>query len=855
MKDALLAGLDIGSTTVKLVAVDSGSGETVWKSYERHRARPADVAHHALVALAGRNNGRPIHLCATGSGAAPTADLLGVDHIQEVWAVSLAVQARNPEARTVVELGGEDAKAIVMGDGLPTGRGLRTVSMNDRCAGGTGVVIDHVAGRLGMDPRSLSCEDYAAGHIHPVSAKCGVFAESDVVSLHRQGVPDTDLMASLFSAIVRQNLAVLARGHALHPPVVLLGGPHRHLPGLAEAWRRALPALWTDRGVQVPDTSRTALVAVPEDAEFYAAFGAVEHLRGRTEPGEENAGLDLDRYSAISRHSGTESRRGIPGLGSDPDDLAAFRHAYPPVVPALSVVEDGDPVIIGIDAGSTSVKAVALDVHGDVVAKAYRLNQADPIDDAQAVLADLRSRLETSISRPRVAGLAVTGYAKDLFAQVFGADRVLVETAAHAAGGLRVQPDADVICDLGGQDIKVMLVDDGAVHDFRLNSQCCAGTGHFLQASAESLGIVPEDYADHAFRAAAMPEFQHGCAVFLQSERVAFQRDGWGPAEILAGLAAVLPKNVWLHVCRTPDLPRLGRTFVLQGGTQRNLAAVKAQVDYIQRQFKRTGIFPQIIVHPHCGEAGAVGCALELLDGMDAPWRASSFIGFDAAATLRHQSRRDDSVRCTGCGNACVRTFIELITPDGPVRRIMAGACESGEDGRGLLSAVSSAETPASNLSRRAARDAFKPVALPQVVSRPARRFASKRVAATREGLRIGMPQILDFYGLAPFFSGFFQHLGVPGENLIWSGFTAPRLIEDGLGLGRIDPCFPSKVAAAHVHALLKRHRSGRDPLTHLFMPMIDSMPTWLTGVMASKACPAAVGTPEAVYGALMHSG
>ncbi len=244
---------------------------------------------------------------------------------------------------------------------------------------------------------------------------------------------------------------------------------------------------------------------------------------------------------------------------------------------------------IGLDGGSTSTKAVLLSERGDVLSKAYQLSNGNPIQDTIDLFENLRQQVETQGAALEILGVGTTGYAKDILQKVLRADVALVETVAHTESALRFYSDPHVIVDVGGQDIKLIVLRNGRVKDFKLNTQCSAGNGYFLQSTAEGFGIPVENYADVAFTAATMPVFGYGCAVFLQSDIVNFQRQGWRAEEILAGLATVLPRNVFLYVAKVPSLAALGTRFILQGGTQNNLAAVKAEVDFLRANFRATG--------------------------------------------------------------------------------------------------------------------------------------------------------------------------------------------------------------------------------------------------------------------------
>ena len=273
-----------------------------------------------------------------------------------------------------------------------------------------------------------------------------------------------------------------------------------------------------------------------------------------------------------------------------------------------------------------------------------------------------------------VKGFGATGYAADVLKESVKSDASIVETVAHMMSATHYFGDIDVVCDIGGQDIKVLFMQNGDIQNFRLSNQCSAGNGMLLQAMADQFGVKVTDYADVAFEAKLSPKFSYGCAVFLDSDRVNFQKEGFSKEELLAGLAQVLPKNVWQYVVQIPRMAELGKKFVLQGGTQHNLAALKAQVDYIKARVPGAEVF----VHPHTGEAGAIGAAMEtrrvvMRKGF------STFIGIDDAINLEFQAVNDESTRCHFCPNNCARTFIDTKTPDGRTSRYISGfSCEKG---------------------------------------------------------------------------------------------------------------------------------------------------------------------------------
>jgi predicted nucleotide-binding protein (sugar kinase/HSP70/actin superfamily) len=300
-----------------------------------------------------------------------------------------------------------------------------------------------------------------------------------------------------------------------------------------------------------------------------------------------------------------------------------------------------------------------LDKEGNILCKTYQLSNGNPIQDTIEVFEKLRVQIESKGASLEVLGVGTTGYAKDILKDVLNADVALVETVAHTESALKFYDDPHVIVDVGGQDIKLIVLKDGRVKDFKLNTQCSAGNGYFLQSTAEGFGMKVEEFADIAFAAKSMPSFGYGCAVFMQSDIVNFQRQGWRSEEILAGLADVLPKNVFLYVASIPNLAALGTRFVLQGGTQNNLAVVKAEVDFIKSNFRANGKEPEIIVHEHCGESGAIGAGQEALRLWN-NGRKTTFIGLEAVANIRYRTTRNEDTRCYFCKNNCLRTFIDV---------------------------------------------------------------------------------------------------------------------------------------------------------------------------------------------------
>src|ERR1700747_2778864 len=665
-ENKFMVGLDVGSTTVKAVVVDAATDQILWQDYQRHETKQPEKSLEFLKRMEAEVgiNRKNTRMFVTGSGGGGIAEQVGAKFVQEVTAVSLAVEKLHPEVYSVIELGGQDAKIIVFKDDDETGRKKKIPSMNDKCAGGTGAVIDKINAKLKIPAVELTNQGYHGVKVHKVAGKCGVFAETDINGLQKVGTPPDELMASLFEAIVLQNLSVLTRGHTLRPHVLLLGGPNSFIRGMREAWQANIPRMWQERKVQIPDGAKPEdLIKVPQNAQYFAALGAVEFGRSEDDCIGCYCGYEkLIHYIDYGRQE-EKAKSGGKGLVEKPGDLDVFKDSYRPkkFTPAVFAKNSTVGGFIGIDGGSTSTKAVLLSENGDILCKSYQLSNGNPIQDTIEMFENLRGQVEAQNAKLEVLGVATTGYAKDILKDVLNADVALVETVAHTESALKVYEDPHVIVDVGGQDIKIIILHQGRVKDFKLNTQCSAGNGYFLQSTAEGFGLSVNQYADLAFSAQAMPVFGYGCAVFMQSDIVNFQRQGWRAEEILAGLAAVLPKNVFLYVASIPNLAALGSRFVLQGGTQNNLAVVKAEVDFIRNSFRATGKQPEIIVHEHCGESGAIGAAQESLR----LWRngqMTTFVGLDAVRKIEYRTTRNEATRCNFCKNNCLRTFIDVRT-------------------------------------------------------------------------------------------------------------------------------------------------------------------------------------------------
>src|SRR5271165_4584587 len=880
----LTVGMDVGSTTVKAVVVDPSTKAILWSDYQRHHTKQPEYVLSMLQTIFGTFRDHPAdgwRMYLTGSGSAPLSGPTGGKLVQEVNAVTLAVEHLHPDVGSVIELGGQDAKIIIFKQDQKSGGKTAMASMNDKCASGTGATIDKCFLKVNAPPELVTSLHFDDSKLHHVAAKCGVFAETDIVNLIKSGIPSNEVLCSLADAIVLQNLSVLTRGGTLKHRVLLLGGPNTYLPFLQECWRLRIPQTWDERGYQWPkDRPIEETIFVPENAQYYAALGAVLYgLHEDVHVGQFTTLEPLSEYITTGRKARLGETAGPP-LSRTQKELEDFRELYrvPKFHPKRFSEGEIVRAVVGLDGGSTSSKAVLVDYEdGSILCKAYQLSKGNPIQDTKELLTQLRHYVEEDQkAKLEVMGFGATGYAADVLQECVRADVNIVETVAHMMSAVHFFGDVDVICDIGGQDIKVLFMKNGDIANFRLSNSCSAGNGMLLQATADSFGVPVTDFADVAFKAELAPKFSYGCAVFLDTDRVNFQKEGFSKEEMLAGLAQVLPKNVWQYVVQIPRLAALGTKYVLQGGTQYNLAAVKAQVDYIKERVPDA----QVFVHPHTGEAGAIGAAMETLRVVKRKG-TSSFIGIDGAIALEYTSKNDVETVCHFCPNECKRTFIDTRRPAGSTSRYIAGfSCEKGtvESKEAMLAVVSERKKIAQefpNLVDYESKKAFmhfydaapmpedgSPVKTIEVkrgifgirrveVTRPFKR-SSAESWAKRKKVRIGIPRVLNLYSTAPWFRTYFEAIGISKQGVVFSEATTEEMWVEGGKYGSIDPCYPSKVAQAHIHHLLFHAHAPEDkkPLSYIFFPILTHVNNFVSDTMDNASCPIVAGAPDVMKAA-----
>lgn len=602
-------GLDIGSTTMKCVVLDSRD-RVVYQAYERHYSEITGKAA-AMLSVIDREilKGEPAALVISGSAGMGLAESCNIPFVQEVYSTRVAVRKMCPWADVVIELGGEDAKILFMDR-------TAEVRMNGSCAGGTGAFIDQMASLLHAAPDELDELAQKSKRTYTIASRCGVFAKSDVQPLINQGAHREDIAASILYAVVNQTIAGLAQGRRIEGNVLYLGGPLTFFSQLRASFDRAL-----------------GLAGVcPENSLYFVALGAA------CSAAEEEPLADI-----VQRLSGYRGERGgtLPPLFQDREEYKEFvrRHERDRVPRAeLDVTR---PVYLGVDAGSTTIKMVLIDGEKRLVHSDYRSNSGSPVLMVRRFLTELYERWPGI----RIAASAVTGYGEELIKNAFNMDGGLVETMAHFTAAREFMPEVDFVIDIGGQDIKCFKIKNGVIENIFLNEACSSGCGSFLQTFAGALGYEMEEFARLGLFGDAPVELGSRCTVFMNSSVKQAQKDGTSIENISAGLSVSVVKNALYKVIRVSSKESLGKNIVVQGGTFYNDAVLRA----FEKEMGCQAVRPDI-----AGLMGAYGAALFALStGKE----ISSIAGPGELAGFTHEERE---VQCGLCSNRCrltVNTF------------------------------------------------------------------------------------------------------------------------------------------------------------------------------------------------------
>lgn len=717
-------GLDVGSTTLKCVVLDE-INNILYSKYERHFSCISEKSANMLGEIRERfPDLKEAALCVSGSAGMGFAEQMGIPFFQEVYATRQAIKTLLPDTDTVIELGGEDAKILFIS-------GAMEVRMNGTCAGGTGAFIDQMASLLAVEPNELDelAADY--GKLYSIASRCGVFAKSDVQPLLNQGARRQDVAASIFAAVVNQTIAGLAQGREITGKVVYLGGPLTFMSQLRAAFDRELGLTGY----------------CPENSLYYVALGAAMLCDGSV--------VDLDATIAnIAAFTGTGNFKSSRPLFENQEEYEAFkeRHGVGGEVKTASLLPGGR-AYIGIDAGSTTVKAVVLNEDEELVFSKYMPNSGNPVPLIKEFLEEIYDKFPDI----NIISSASTGYGEEIVKNAFHIDMGIVETIAHFTAAKKYDPKVDFIIDIGGQDIKCFRIRNGAIDNIFLNEACSSGCGSFLQTFAGALGYSIEDFANKGLLADRPVDLGSRCTVFMNSSVKQAQKDGASIENISAGLSVSVVKNALYKVIRVTNAESLGEHIVVQGGTFLNDAVLRAFELEIGREVTRPAI---------AGLMGAFGAALWAKK--NAPEK-SEIVNQERLKNFKHEVK---AVTCQGCSNHCRLT---VNTFDDGGRFIGGNRCER--------------PLPVRSGAKKYDLFEYKRILLSEY--------------SDCEGERgvIGLPMGLNMYELLPMWHTFFKTLGF---GIRVSPQSSRELYLNGQKTIPSDTvCYPAKLLHGHIEALL----------------------------------------------------
>ncbi len=745
----LRLGIDVGSTTVKLAVIDDND-HLIYANYERHHTDVRATAKELFARAQKVIGDTPMRVSITGSGGMLLAKWLDLEFVQEVIASKRAVETLIPQTDCAIELGGEDAKIIYFDNGIEQ-------RMNGTCAGGTGAFIDQMASLLHTDATGLNELAKSATQIHPIASRCGVFAKSDVQPLLNEGAAPADVAASIFQAVANQTVSGLACGHPIRGYVAFLGGPLQYL---SELRRRFYITLSLD----------DEHIIVPENAHLFVATGAA--LAG--ESGKHVTFAEVIRLlEDLKDTQGSEVARLEPLFASE-DDYKEFKSRHDEqVVPKGDLGSYHGRVFIGIDAGSTTMKAAVVGEDGELLYTWYGNNNGDILGTARVICDDIYDKMPADCT---IGHVTTTGYGEQILIEALRADSGEIETVAHLRGAKAFIPEVEFILDIGGQDMKCLQVKDGVIEHIMLNEACSSGCGSFIESFAVSMNMSVQEFAEAAVRADAPVDLGSRCTVFMNSRVKQAQKEGATIGDVAAGLSYSVIKNALFKVIKLRDFSEIGKYCVVQGGTFMSDATLRA----FELLTGRDVIRPDV-----AGCMGAYGAALLARDRAGEQG-TSGLLSRDAIDNLQV---KHTNVHCGRCSNNCLLTVNDF----GGGRRFITGnRCEKGAGG-----------------SKRAKNDA------PNLFEYKNKLLFDRPVLVEDEAPRgtVGIPRALNMYENYPFWHAFFTKLGF---RVVLSDQTNGKTYEAGIeSMPSESVCYPAKLSHGHIMNLI-----AKDP-DFIWMPCI----------------------------------
>ncbi len=742
METILHVGLDVGSTTVKIVVLDDQLNN-IYSNYQRHFSDTKNTVCNVLEDLINRYPDYKYTIALTGSGAMSASQFLNVEFIQEVVSCKRVVEKYIPETDVVIELGGEDAKIIYFDQSIEQ-------RMNGTCAGGTGAFLDQMASLLHTDTAGLNELAKTYQTIYPIASRCGVFAKTDIQPLINEGAAKEDISASIFQAVVNQTISGLACGRPIRGNVAFLGGPLNYLPELR---KRFIETLHLE-----PEQ-----VIVPEEAHLLVAKGAA---------------LDSLNSQAISRSeleekienlkvSQDNTTKPLDPLFASKDEYMQFKNRHDKAKIGRNTLDtyEGD-CYLGIDAGSTTTKLALIDKDGNLLYSLYGSNEGNPLKSVISMLKELYAKLpEKAILRYS----GVTGYGEKLIQTALNVDLNEIETIAHYTAAKQFEPDVTAIIDIGGQDMKYIKMKNGAIDNIMLNEACSSGCGSFIETFSKSLNLEISEFVKEALDAKRPVDLGSRCTVFMNSKIKQAQKEGYSVGDISSGLSYSVIKNAIQKVMKVRDTATLGDHIVVQGGTFYNDAVLRAFEKIVGKNVIRPNI---------AGLMGAYGMALLSKEQYEANFDMEYHSTILKTDELDNLEIKVTHTRCNNCENHCKLTINRF--SNGAIH-VSGNRCEKGA---GIVS---------SNKD------------LPNLIQYKYKRLFNYKPLEESEAKRgtIGIPRVLNMYEDYPFWFTFFTSLGF---RVIISEKSTRKTYEKGMeSMPSESVCYPAKLSHGHIESLLEQ--------------------------------------------------
>ncbi len=741
-QNILHVGLDVGSTTVKIVVMNEDK-EIIYKDYRRHFSDTKNTICIMLEELNKMFFESKFTIALTGSGAMSAAGFLGVNFIQEVVSCKRAVERYIPQTDVVIELGGEDAKIIYFDKSIEQ-------RMNGTCAGGTGAFIDQMASLLNTDTKGLNELAKNAKIIYPIASRCGVFAKTDIQPLINEGAAKEDISASIFQAVVNQTISGLACGRPIRGKVAFLGGPLTYLSELRNRFIETLKLQENE-------------VIIPEEAHLLVATGAALDSLEETPISNQ----ELAKKIETLRLSHDTTTNPIEPLFNNYQEYEQFRKRHSKTSVKKGTLNDykGD-CFIGIDAGSTTTKIVLIDNEGNLLYSLYGSNEGNPLQSVIKMLDNLY-KIIPSEAKLRFSG--VTGYGEKLIQTALNIDIGEIETIAHYTAAQAFEPDVSSIVDIGGQDMKYIRLKNGAIDGIMLNEACSSGCGSFIETFAKSLNLEISEFVKQAIEAKRPVDLGSRCTVFMNSKIKQAQKEGYSVGDISSGLSYSVIKNALQKVMKIRDFETLGKKIVVQGGTFYNDAVLRAFEKIVGKEVVRPDI---------AGLMGAYGMALIAKEQYEKNLNMEYYSTILKQEDLDKLEIKINHTRCNGCENHCKLT---INTFNDGKRYISGNRCEKGA---GVINKHNN---------------------LPNLVKYKYDRTFDYKPLEEQYSTRgtIGIPRVLNMYEDYPFWFTFLTNLGF---RVILSDKSTRKTYEDGMeSMPSESVCYPAKLSHGHIENLLQK--------------------------------------------------